>query len=112
MLYKHVALKDNPIGFWPLDESSGATAYDYSGAQNHASYNFTPDNKLLPLVPGGMLGTKISGAGKITFLNLKSPYGNYIQGALADKYSSDVSFTIECWAQFNEITSATIFADQ
>lgn len=112
MLYKHVALKDNPIGFWPLDESSGATAYDYSGAQNHASYNFTPDNRLLPLVPGGILGTKISGAGKITFLNLKSPYGNYIQGALADKYSSDVSFTIECWVQFNEITSATIFADQ
>jgi len=112
MLYKHVVLKDNPIGFWPLDESSGATAYDYSGSQNNASYNFTPDNKFLPLVPGGILGTKISGTNKITFLNLKSPYGNYIQGALADKYSSDVSFTIECWVQFNEVTSATIFADQ
>jgi len=112
MLYKNIVLKDNPIGFWPLDESSGSVAYDYSGSQNHASYNFTPVNRYLPLVPGGILGTKISGANKITFSNLKSPYGNYIQGALADKYSSDVSFTIECWVQFNEVTSATIFADQ
>ena len=72
MLYKQVVLKDNPIGFWPLDESSGATAYDYSGSQNHASYNFTPDNKFLPLVPGGILGTKISGTNKITFLKFLS----------------------------------------
>jgi hypothetical protein len=112
MLYKNIVLKDNPIGFWTLDESSGSIAYDYSGAQNHASYNFTPVNRYLPLVPGGVLGIKISGANKITFADLKSPYGNYIQGALADKYSSDVSFTLECWVQINECTSATIFADE
>jgi len=112
MLYKNIVLKDNPIGFWTLDESSGSIAYDYSGAQNHASYNFTPVNRYLPLVPGGVLGTKISGTDKITLSDLKSPYGNYIQGALADKYSSDVSFTLECWVQINECTSATIFADE
>jgi hypothetical protein len=112
MLYKNVVLKDNPIGFWTLDESSGSSAYDYSGAQNHGTYNFTPNNKCLPLVSGGITGTKISGTNKITFSNIKGPYGNYIQGSLADKYSSDVSFTLECWVQFNEVTSATIFADE
>ena len=112
MSYRLKVLKDNPLSFWPLDESSGFVAYDASGAQNNGVYNFTPDAKIMPLTPGGILGTKISSNNIISFETLKGPNGEYIQGNIADIYSSDTSFSLECWVHMNEVTSATIFADQ
>jgi hypothetical protein len=42
------------IGYWPLNESSGSTAYDHSGNENHGSINDGGDST----VPGanGILG--------------------------------------------------------
>jgi hypothetical protein len=42
------------IGYWPLNESSGSTAYDHSGNENHGTINDGGDST----VPGanGMLG--------------------------------------------------------
>lgn len=37
------------IGYWPLTESNGSTAYDYSGNENHASITDGGDST----VPGG-----------------------------------------------------------
>lgn len=112
MSYRLKVLKDNPLSFWPLDETSGYTAYDSTDAQNNATYNFTLGSSIMPLTPGAINGVKISGLNKITVGTLNGPNGTYAQGNLADIYSSDTPFSIECWVQMNEVDSATIFADQ
>ncbi len=43
MSYQLKVIKDYPIGFWPLDESSGSTATDISGCGNNATYVGSPD---------------------------------------------------------------------
>ena len=112
MSYRLKVLKDNPLSFWPLDESTGSIAYDICSAQNNASYNFALSSSVMPLTPGGVLGTKLSGSNKIVIGSLNGPNGVYAEGNLADVYSSDTAFSIECWVHMHEITSATIFADQ
>lgn len=112
MSYRLKVLKDNPLSFWPLDESTGSIAYDICSAQNNASYNFALSSSVMPLTPGGVLGTKLSGSNKIVIGSLNGPNGIYAEGNLADVYSSDTAFSIECWVHMHEITSATIFADQ
>ncbi len=54
MLYYSSILKDSPVGFWKLDESSGSTAYDSSGCGNNGSYYGNINKVDIPLVPGGV----------------------------------------------------------
>jgi hypothetical protein len=58
MTYQLKVIKDYPIGFWPLDESSGTTASDISGCGNNATYVGSPAANMLPIIPGGGSGTK------------------------------------------------------
>jgi hypothetical protein len=53
MSYQLKVIKDYPIGFWTLDESSGTTASDISGCGNNATYVGSPASNMLPLVSGG-----------------------------------------------------------
>ena len=113
MTYQLKVIKDYPIGFWPLDESSGTTASDISGCGNNATYVGSPAANMLPIIPGGGSGTKITDTAYITVPTSKDFYGSSVSNGLANKYSSDNDFTLELWVspsiQSSNIT--TLFAD-
>ena len=90
-------MKDYPIGFWSLDESSGTTALDKSGCGNNGTYAGSPISDILPLISGGVSGTKITNTSYITLPITKNYYGISTTAGMATKYSSDNDFTIECW---------------
>ena len=60
MSYQLRILKDKPLGFWLLDESSGTTAFDYSGSGNNGTYTGSLTTNIMPMVLGGVSATKIS----------------------------------------------------
>ena len=113
MSYELKVIKDYPIGFWPLDESSGTTAADISGCGNNATYVGSPASDMLPIIPGGGSGTKITNTAYITVPTSKDFYGSSVSNGLGNKYSSDNDFTLELWVspsiQSSNLT--TLFAD-
>jgi hypothetical protein len=114
MSYRLKVIKDSPIGFWMLDEpSSVSVAMDYSGCNNNGTYVGSPATNILPLVPGGGSGTKITNLAYITFPITNNYYTSTSTPGMATKYSSDNDFSIECWIhQSIESTSkTTLFAD-
>ena len=113
MSYQLRVIKDNPVGFWPLDESSGSVAYDVSGCENHGVYTGGLTTNIFPLVEGGVSGTIISSTKYITVPVSKDFTGSVSGGTIGDKNSSDNDFTMEVWI-YSKITSSgytTIFAD-
>jgi hypothetical protein len=113
MSYQLKVIKDHPIGFWPLDESSGLTALDRSGCGNNGTYVGSPISNILPLISGGISGTKITNSSYITLPITKNYYGITTTAGLANKYSSDNDFAIECWVypSINSIYETPIFSD-
>jgi hypothetical protein len=97
MSYQLKVIKDYPIGFWPLDESSGTTASDISGCGNNATYAGSPASNILPLVSGGLSGTRITNTAYISVPVTKDYYGANVGAGFATKYTSDNDFTIEAW---------------
>jgi hypothetical protein len=113
MSYQLKVIKDYPIGFWPLDESSGTTAADISGCGNNATYVGSPASNILPLVSGGLSGTRITNTAYITVPVTKDYYGATVGSGFATKYTSDNDFTIEAWI-YSSIESndvVRLFAD-
>ena len=113
MSYQLKVIKDYPIGFWPLDESSGSTATDISGCGNNATYVGSPNSNMLPLIPGGVSGTKITNTAYITVPTSKDFYGSSVSNGLGNKYSSDNDFTVELWVSpsIQSTNLTTLFAD-
>jgi hypothetical protein len=113
MSYQLKVIKDYPIGFWPLDESSGTTAADISGCGNNATYVGSPASNMLPIIPGGGSGTKITNTAYITVPTSKDFYGSSVSNGLGNKYSSDNDFTLEVWVSpsIQSSTLTTLFAD-
>jgi len=113
MSYQLKVIKDYPIGFWPLDESSGTTASDISGCGNNATYVGSPASNMLPIIPGGGSGTKITNTAYITVPTSKDFYGSSVSNGLANKYSSDNDFTLELWISpsIQSTNVTTLFAD-
>ncbi len=113
MSYQLKVIKDYPIGFWPLDESSGTTASDSSGCGNNGTYVGSPASNILPLVSGGISGTKITNTAYITLPVTKDYYGATVSSSFGTVYTSDNDFTIECWISPSIESSAetTLFAD-
>ena len=106
-------MNDYPIGFWPLDESSGTTAADISGCGNAGTYSGGISTGLIPLVSGGANGSLITNTKYITLPVTKDYYGSTADGGFADNNSSDNAFSLEVWL-YPKITTAgltTIFAD-
>jgi hypothetical protein len=97
MTYQLKVIKDYPIGFWPLDESSGSTASDISGCGNNATYVGSPASNILPLVSGGLSGTRITNTAYITVPVTKDYYGATVGAGFATSYTSDNDFTMEAW---------------
>lgn len=113
MSYQLKTIKDSPMGFWTLDESSGSIAYDKSGCNNHGTYVGSPASNMLPLVPGGLSGTKITNTAYATFPVTKDYYASTVGAGLANKYTSDNDFSLEVWVnQSIESNNETpLFAD-
>ena len=113
MSYQLKVIKDYPIGFWPLDESSGSTAADISGCGNNGTYVGSPLSNMLPLVPGGNSGTRITNTAYATFPITKDYYGAIVGAGFGTKYTSDNDFTLEVWInQSIESSDETpLFAD-
>lgn len=101
MSYYLKVLKDNPIGFWKLDEQSGSTAFDSSGCGNNGSYIGQVYYNSLPMIPGGKNSSKITNSSYINFPITKDYYGSTAKGNFADKYSSDNDFSLEVWTYLN-----------
>jgi hypothetical protein len=113
MSYSGRILKDYPIGFWPLDETSGTTAADSSGCGNNGTYTGSPASNILPLVSGGLSGTRITNTAYITIPVTKDYYGATVGSGFATSYTSDNDFTIEAWV-YTSIESTDVvrlFAD-
>jgi hypothetical protein len=113
MSYQLRVIKDYPLGFWPLDESSGSTASDKSGCGNNATYVGSPASNILPLVSGGISGTEITDTAYITVPITKDYYGANVGAGFGTKYTSDNDFSMEVW--FHPTISSTsevrIFGD-
>ena len=97
MSYQSKIMQENPVGFWRLDESSGTTAYDFSGCSNNGTYSGTFNYNILPLVSGGTRGTLITNSSYITLPVTKNYYAVTAVEGLATKYTSDNDFTLEAW---------------
>jgi len=97
MSYQLKVIKDYPIGFWPLDESSGTTAADISGCGNNGTYTGSPATNILPLVSGGVSGTRITNTAYVSFPITKDFYGANVGAGFGTKYTSDNDFTLEVW---------------
>lgn len=113
MSYQLKVIKDYPIGFWLLDESSGTTAADSSGCGNNGAYIGSPAANMLPLIPGGISGTKITNTAYITLPTSKNFYGSEVSNGLGNKYSSDNDFTFEVWISpsIQSSSETVLFAD-
>lgn len=114
MSYYLKVIKDNPIALWKLDEISSLTAKDSSGCNNNGTYHGSFIDNLMPLVSGGIQGTKISNNNYITFPIVNDYYGSPSGGGVADKYSTDNDFSLELWfyPKINDIEEVLIFADE
>jgi hypothetical protein len=68
---------------------------------------------MLPLIPGGVSGTKITNTAYITVPTSKDFYGSLVSNGLGNKYSSDNDFTIELWISpsIQSTNLTTLFAD-
>ena len=97
MSYQSKIMQENPIGFWRLDESSGTTAYDFSGCSNNGTYSGTFNYNILPLISGGTRGTVITNSSSISLPITKNYYAVDAVEGLATKYTSDNDFTLEAW---------------
>ena len=113
MSYQLKVVKDHPVAFWPLDESSGTTASDISGCGNNGTYVGSPATNMLPIIPGGGSGTKITNTAYITLPTSKDFYGSEVSNGLGNKYSTDNDFTIELWfsPSIESASLTTLFAD-
>jgi len=90
---------DNLIGWWKLDETSGTTAYDSSGFQNHGTlssgFSFS-SNRI-----SGKLGTTLQFSG----INMGNTFINVPNTSSLSSLSSEVS--ISFWIKDEDVASST-----
>jgi hypothetical protein len=112
-MYYSKILKDSPVGFWKLDETSGDVAYDFSGCGNNGSYVGSINSVQVPLVPGGIHTNKITNTQTISFPITKDFSGQTGIGGFGIEKTEDNDFSLELWFHPKMITSLTpILADQ
>ena len=107
MSYQLKVIKDAPIGFWPLDETSGTTASDISGCGNNGTYYGSLTTDIFPLTSGGLSASKITNTSYVT-LNISNDYdGTLANGGLGTKHNSDNDFSLEVWF-YPKITTTSL----
>ena len=65
MSYYLSLIKDSPLAFWKMDESSGSIAYDSSGNGNNGTYTGQILKSGMPIVSGGVHSNKIDNVNQI-----------------------------------------------
>lgn len=112
MSYYLSVIKNNPSGFWKLDEVSGSVAYDNSGCGNNGSYMGTLLKYGMPLVSGGSHSTKITNNSYLEFTVSKDFSGLGGIGGFGISDTSDNDFSLEIWFHPKNLTSLTpVLAD-
>jgi len=98
MSYSYKILKDHPIGFWELDDST-TTAIDISGCGNNGVYtgSLPSQTKIMPMVSGGQYSAKITSISKIEFAIINDYYAQAAGGGFGTLDTADNEFTLECW---------------
>ena len=85
---------------------SGTTAYDYSGCNNYGVYSGAPETRIIPIVPGNSMATKITDTLYVSYILENNFYSNQVTDLIGTKYSSGVEFSIECWI-YPKVTSTS-----
>lgn len=113
MSYALKVIKDNPIMFLPLDETSGSVAYDISGCGNDGTHSDGIVSGLLPLIPGGATGTTITNTKYVDCSLINNYYGQEQVVSFGQEGFSDNDFSMEIWIypKFNN-SENLIFGDQ
>ena len=110
MSYVIEVLKDNPLGFWILDESSGTTIADRSSSGNNGSFSATITNsKEMPLVYG--ISKSFKNNNKIITFNISKNLDNKSDTFLL---SDDNDFSLETWIypEINDAAEVILLADE
>jgi hypothetical protein len=108
MSYTYAVLKDNPLGFWKLDEDEGDIAYDLSPCGNNGIHpNGAVSYPRFPLVVESFQPFLINPNGIIMLPFSKGYTGEDAKFTIADKYSSDSEFSIEFWLYPKTINNPT-----
>jgi hypothetical protein len=99
MSNKLMVMKDNPIGFWTLDDAANGILKDYSGCNNDASYSgiFDTSVKRIPLSLGGQNCLEVNSTNTLSFPIINGYYQNNFPGGFGTVYHGDNDFTLECW---------------
>jgi hypothetical protein len=97
MSYKLDVLKDNPVGLWLLDETSGSVFYDSSQYSNNGVYYGTLDFDFLPIVSNGVSSKLINSETHIEYDVRTNYFGDLDSPGFATKDTSDNDFSIEVW---------------
>jgi hypothetical protein len=116
MSYSYKILKDHPIGFWKLDDST-TEAIDLSGCGNNGIYTglLPSETKIMPMVSGIQHSAKITSSSSIEFPIINDYYGQPSDSGFGTQDTADNSFTLECWILpkiFITNRNTTIFGDQ
>jgi len=95
--YAQEVLADHPLGYWPLDESSGAVAHDYL-AGNNGFYSHTTL---------GQPGYSLLAAHTAARFGIPSSVNSYAGGIAVDfTTAGSAAFSIEAWVKGKPQTSA------
>ena len=112
MSYYLSLIKDSPLAFWKMDESSGSIAYDSSGNGNNGTYTGQILKSGMPIVSGGVHSNKIDNVNYVQFTISKDFSGTTGTGGFATNSTYDNDFTLEAWIHPKTLTSLTpILAD-
>lgn len=86
LTYAQTVLEDGPVGFWPLDETSGTVANDLSGNGYNGTYEDTYTLGSAPLVLGYPSALFAGGSASAVFV-----------GDVAALVGISTAWTLECW---------------
>ena len=112
MSYYLAVVKDSPLAFWKMDESSGSVVVDSSGNGNNGVYVGQISKSGMPIVSGGEHANKISNTNYAEFPISKDFSGTVGTGGFATLNTSDNDFTLEAWIHPKTLTTLTpILAD-
>ena len=107
MSYYLAVVKDSPLAFWKMDESSGSVAFDSSGNGNNGVYIGQISKAGIPIVNGGEHANKISNTNYAEFTISKDFSGIVGTGGFATLNTSDNDFTLEAWIHPKTLTTLT-----
>jgi len=102
-LYAHIIGADAPGAWWPLSETNGSIAYDYSGAGNNGTQNGT----LTPGSPGPQAPGD-AGFGTATLAYLFDGSSGYVDCGTGPSLSGTTDFSVEAWINTQNTTEGAI----